>query len=235
MSPTLGLSLGWSVAITLAYLVGSVPVGLLLARGRGINLREIGSGNIGSTNTMRALGKRLGLLCFALDVAKGAVPTAIAAAALIDRPMSTGDAWRWLAVAAAAVAGHMFPVWLRFRGGKGVATGLGALLGTWPVLTLPAIVAALLWIVSIRLTRYVGVSSCIAAAAIVPLTWATLTLGNTGRWPLWDGRIPATPFIAATALLASFVVLKHRGNLRRSLAGVEPRVGAARAPSENAP
>lgn len=228
-------TLGWSVAITLAYLVGSVPVGLLMARGRGVNLREIGSGNIGATNTMRALGKRLGLLCFALDVAKGAVPTATAAALLIDLPMSTMDAWRWLVVAAAAVAGHMFPVWLRFRGGKGVATGLGALLGMWPVLTLPAIGAALIWFVSLRLTRYVGVSSCIAAAAIPPMTWATLSLGNAGRLRLWDGQIPATPFIAATALLAAFVVLKHRGNLRRALAGVEPRVGAARAPSENTP
>ena len=194
MSPTIE----WTIAIAIAYLVGSIPVGLLMARSRGINLREIGSGNIGATNTMRALGKRLGLLCFAIDAAKGAAPTAIAAALLIEQPMTAGDAWRWLAVAAAAITGHMFPVWLRFRGGKGVATGLGALLGMWPALTIPAVLAVLLWIVSLRLTRYVGASSCVAAAAIPPMTWATTSLGNAGRLPLWEGRIPPTPFIAAT-------------------------------------
>ena len=224
----------WTIAIAFAYLLGSIPVGLLIARTKGIDLRAVGSGNIGATNAMRALGKRLGLLCFLLDIAKGAIPTLLVALLLIEQPITGADAWRWLAVAVAAVAGHMFPVWLRFKGGKGVATGFGALLGMWPVMTFPALLCAIIWIISLKLTRYVGVSSCLAAVAIPPLAWATLTLGNSGRAPLWDGQIPMTPFLAATALLAAFVVFKHRGNLSRTLAGVEPRVGASKAPSENA-
>jgi len=228
MTPTTA----WTIAIAGAYLLGSIPVGLLMARSKGVNLREVGSGNIGATNTMRALGKRLGITCFILDVAKGAVPTLLAALLLIEHPMPAADAWRWLAVAAAAIAGHMFPVWLRFRGGKGVATGLGALLGMWPVLTIPAVLAAVVWIASLKITRYVGVSSCVAAIAIPLLAWGVLILGNNGALPLWEGTAPMTPFLAATALLALFVVFKHRSNLRRTLAGTEPRAGGAKAPSE---
>jgi len=231
MSP----ALSWTIAIAGAYLLGSIPVGFLMARSRGIDLRAVGSGNIGATNAMRALGKRLGLLCFFLDVAKGALPTGLTARILIHQPMTSAGAWLWFAVAGAAVGGHMFPVWLRFRGGKGVATGLGVLLGMWPVLTIPAAGAVTLWVVALKLTRYVGVSSCVAAIVIPPLTWAVLALGNAGRLPLlWEGRVPSTPFLAATALLAAFVVFKHRGNLRRTLAGAEPRIGSPVAPSENA-
>jgi glycerol-3-phosphate acyltransferase PlsY len=223
----------WTIAIALAYLLGSIPVGLLIARSKGIDLRAVGSGNIGATNAMRALGKRLGLLCFVLDVAKGAVPTLLVALLLIDHPMTTADAWRWLAVAAAAVGGHMFPVWLRFRGGKGVATGFGALLGMWPVLTIPALLSLFIWVITLKLTRYVGVSSCIAAASIPPLTWAMLTLGNTGRFGPLAEHTPMTPFLVATITLAAFVVIKHRGNLSRTLAGTEHRVGDTDTPSEN--
>ena len=226
-------ALSWTIAFAGAYLLGSIPVGLLMARTKGIDLRAFGSGNIGATNAMRALGKRLGLLCFALDVSKGAIPTAFVAAFLIDHPMTSADAWRWLAVAGAAVCGHMFPLWLRFKGGKGVATGFGALLGMWPVLTIPAVLSAILWFVSLKVTRYVGVSSCVAAIAIPPLTLAMLALGNRNTISLWADQIPMTPFLAATTFLAAFVVVKHRGNLRRTLAGTEHRVGSSQAPSEN--
>ncbi len=226
-------ALSWTIAIAIAYLLGSIPVGLLMAHSKGVNLRAIGSGNIGATNTMRALGKPLGITCFILDVAKGAIPTLLASLLLITHPMTTPDAWRWLAVACAAVAGHMFPVWIRFKGGKGVATGLGALLGMWPVLTLPALAAAIIWVIALKATRYVGISSCIAALTIPPITWTTITLGNTGALPLWEGAAPLTPFLAATALLAAFVVFKHRSNIRQTLAGTERRVGAPKQPSEN--
>jgi len=225
----------WAIAITLAFLIGSIPVGLLMARARGIDLRAVGSGNIGATNAMRALGRRLGLLCFALDAAKGAIPTALAGAVLVGEPLTTPDAWRWLAIAGAAVAGHMFPPWLAFRGGKGVATGLGALLGIWPILTLPAIAAAIVWFATLTLTRFVGVSSCVAALVIPPLTWTTLTLGNRGALPLWEGQAPMTPFLTVTTCLAAIVIIKHRGNIQRALAGVEPRVGPPKPPSENNP
>lgn len=226
-------ALSWTIAIAAAYLLGSIPVGLLMAHAKGVNLRAVGSGNIGATNTMRALGKPLGITCFVLDVAKGAIPTLITSLWLITHPMPATDAWRWLAVAIAAVAGHMFPIWLRFKGGKGVATGLGALLGMWPILTLPALAAAFLWFASLKATRYVGISSCIAAISIPPITWAVITLGNTDTLPLWEGAAPLTPFLAATALLAAVVVVKHRTNISRTLAGTEHRVGASQPPSEN--
>ena len=118
----------WIVALVLAYAIGGVPFGLLLGFVRGVDIREHGSGNIGATNTMRVLGKRLGLLAFLLDVLKGAVPVLvwgfiISAASRPDLP--AGEAFKWLGIGVATVLGHIFPIYLRFKGGKGVATGFG--------------------------------------------------------------------------------------------------------------
>lgn len=208
-----------------AYLVGSIPFGLLLGLARGVDIRLHGSGNIGATNAMRVLGKRIGALCFALDVAKGFAPTLLAGWALGAfgaAPLTPGIAWLWVGVACATVAGHMFPVWLRFRGGKGVATGLGAMLAVWPHLTIPAALAAVAWVIAARATRYVGLSSCIAGVS-VPV-WACLTALARGGWSV-EALRGAWPFIAATALLAGVVVWRHRGNIARTLAGTEPRIG----------
>jgi glycerol-3-phosphate acyltransferase PlsY len=218
-------ALVWAILAVGAYLVGAIPVGLLMGFARGVDIRDHGSGNIGATNAMRVLGRRLGLLCFALDVGKGLAPTLLAGwitGVLANPDLATADAWAWLGVAACPVLGHIFPVWLRFRGGKGVATGLGSVLGVFPQLTVPALLGAVVWIVAARLTRYVGVASCVAGLS-VPL-WTALaaatTLEGDDRWRR------ALPFLVATGALAALVVWRHRGNIARTLQGVEPRIGA---------
>ena len=212
----------WLLLVVGAYLVGSIPVGLLLGKARGVDLRAHGSGNIGATNAMRVLGKRLGILCFVLDVAKGAAPTIIAGSmlgALGDRTIEAPIAWRWLAVAGAAILGHMFPIWLRLKGGKGVATGFGAMAAVWPDLTIPVLIALALWIASARLTRFVGVSSCLAAASLPASVAIEALLASDA------GLKDATPFLVVMGLVAAVVVWRHRGNLRRTMAGTEPRIG----------
>jgi len=207
----------WPLLIVVGFAAGSIPFAWLIGRARGIDIRKHGSGNPGATNVGRVLGAKWGHLCLALDVAKGLGPTLAAgwaAGVLGKRALDTTDAGLWLAVAVACVLGHMFSPWLGFKGGKGVATGLGGMLGVFPALTVPATAALLVWIVSTRVTRYVGVSSCLAALAI-PVAAAL--------WARGDGR---AVLVAGTAILAALVIWKHRGNLRRTLAGEEPRVGS---------
>src|SRR5690606_24510532 len=146
-------------AMLAAYLVGSIPFGLLIGFTKGVDLRAHGSGNIGATNAIRVLGKRLGALCFALDVLKGFLPTLLLGLWLGvagNRLPTTGQAFVHLGLAACSILGHVFPVWLRFKGGKGVATGFGATLGVWPQMTFPALGALVVWIACARITRYVS-------------------------------------------------------------------------------
>lgn len=218
---------GWFLWLVAAYLVGSLPVGLLIGYANGIDIRDHGSGNVGATNVGRVLGKRLGIFCFVIDVAKGFAPvftfglraSLVAGGGAAGAEAAGGPvlALNWVAVAAATMLGNVFPVWLRFRGGKGVATGLGALLGIWPVLTLAGLAAGLLWAGVVLVWRYVSLAS-IAAAAALPLlsvaaAWATSRpAGEVGVYAL------------ATAALALMVVVRHRSNIARLRAGTEPRV-----------
>lgn len=214
----------WILFAVAGYLVGSIPVGLLLGRLRGTDLREHGSGNIGATNAMRVLGRRVGTICLILDVLKGLAPTLLAGwltGSLGRADLPAQQAWAWLGVAACPVVGHIFPIWLRFRGGKGVATGLGSVLGVFPQLTIPALLATGTWLLAAKLTRYVGVSSCIAGLS-VPV-WAAI---GAAVWTHDDGAWSrAAPFLIATGLLAALVLWRHRGNLIRTMQGVEPRIG----------
>lgn len=224
--------LGWLVG---AYLVGSIPFGLLIGRARGVDIRAAGSGNLGATNVGRVLGRGWGVTCFALDVAKGLVPVALfgglghpaIATALGEAPAATGAAQTgatatavaalaWVSVAAAAVAGHVFPLYLGFRGGKGVATGLGVLLGVWPVLTLAGLAAAVLWLGLMLTKGYVSLAS-IAAAVALPV----LTIASGAALGLRPSGI--TVYAAVTALLAALVLWRHRDNIARLRAGTEPR------------
>lgn len=190
-----------------SYLLGGVPFGLLLARGlKGIDLREVGSGNIGATNTMRALGKGWGLFAFALDFAKGWLPVVVfapmAAEAGADAQLAR------LVCGAAAVLGHCFPVYLKLKGGKGVATGCGAIVGVDPLVFL---IGGLVWLVALGVLRMVSLAS-MAMGVAFPVAAAV-------RHP--DDR----PFLVGCALLALLVLLRHRMNLARIRAGTEPRVG----------
>lgn len=219
----------WAGSIALSFLAGSIPFGLLIARAKGVDIRLYGSKNIGATNVWRVLGRGPGLLCFELDVLKGAAPVALAGLWLGvfgDRAMPPRDAGLWMAVAAAAMLGHMFTPFAGFKGGKGVATGLGACAALWPAVSIAAAAALLAWIIAARATRYVGLSSCIAAG-VLPLAVALAhAAGLAGDAPDAASRAAqGWPFIAMTAALGALVIWKHRANLARTIAGTEPRIG----------
>jgi len=220
----------WALFALAAYLCGSIPFGLLLGKLKGVDIREHGSRNIGATNVGRVLGKRLGLFCFALDALKGAAPVAAAGLTtgvwgLSATEIGAGALVGWLSVAIAALAGHMASPWLRFRGGKGVATGFGALLGMWPILTVPALIAFACWLVVVAASRYVSLAS-VAAAAALPL--ATVGWAWRDAAPVSESLPAIAPAAIAMALLGAIVIVKHRANLARLRAGTEPRLGASR-------
>ncbi len=188
------------ISILFSYLLGAIPFGLLLSRGTGVDIRKQGSGNIGATNVARLLGRKLGILTLLLDVLKGFVPIWLAGRFLVADPHHN------LVVAlcgAATVLGHMFPVYLGFRGGKGVATGLGVFLYLEPLAVLYSL---LVFVTAVVLSGFVSLGSLLAALSF-PL-W--LYLLGTPAWTLW---------------LAGFVVImiwiKHHENIRRLLNGTE--------------
>lgn len=187
-----------ALAILAGYVLGALPFGYWAGRLRGIDLREVGSGNTGGTNAVRVLGPKLGVPVILLDIFKGTA--AVLLAGLID-----GVGTEVLA-ATAAMLGHAFPVFLRFRGGKAVATGAGAMLGLAPFVALTVVG---IWIGVGLLTRYVSVASMVSAVAFVTLTVAT------GRsWPI----------VAFTLFGAIVVFWRHRENIRRLRAGTENRL-----------
>jgi|SRR6185312_1687529 len=201
-----------SLLVLASYLLGSIPVGYLLVRlFRNQDIRSVGSGNIGATNVLRSGGKGLGAATFALDVIKGAAAVALAAW-IAPRFVTVLHPREVEAIAAVvAVLGHMFPVWLRFRGGKGVATGFGVFLIAAPWAALSSI--ALFFIV-LMLTRYVSLASILGAGSFPVFAYF-----------LVHGDKP-TFFIAAQIIVASLIVLKHHANVRRLLTGTENRFGS---------
>jgi glycerol-3-phosphate acyltransferase PlsY len=224
----------WSVAALVAFACGSIPFGPIVARLRGIDLRTVGSGNIGATNVGRALGWKWGVLVYVLDAIKGAAPVlaAGALAGILGKPadeVAPADMWWWLLMPIASVLGHMFSPFVGFKGGKGVATGSGAMLAVWPTLTGPLLVAIGLWAVLLAATRYMSVAS-MAAAISIPLTVAAAAAIRTGDGTP-DGELPlrhALPAIIVTGGVALLVVWKHRPNIERLLAGKENRLGTKR-------
>jgi glycerol-3-phosphate acyltransferase PlsY len=220
----------WVLCILGAYLVGSVPFGVLIGRARGVDIRQHGSKNIGATNVMRVLGRRLGYLCFALDVTKGAGPVIVAGVVngVIGRKpaeLTQSDMWLWLAVAMAAVLGHMFSLFLKFRGGKGVATGFGSMVAMWPLLTIVSLCALVVWYFVLRTTRYVAVAS-MAAALSLPVAYA-LSVIPPDFGTVAPVLLHASPPFIVTTAMALLVVFKHRGNIARLWRGEEPQAGGS--------
>jgi acyl phosphate:glycerol-3-phosphate acyltransferase len=185
------------LAAAIGYLLGSVPWGLLLTRAAGLgDIRQVGSGNIGATNVLRTGSKTLAGLTLVLDLAKGV------AAVLIGAVLGPGPA---LAAAGAVVIGHMYPVWLGFRGGKGVATALGVLLAlAWPV----ALGAAATWLATAAVSRYSSLAALVGAVVAAALATAFLD--------------PARA--AVIAVIALLVIVRHHENIRRLVAGTEGRI-----------
>jgi acyl phosphate:glycerol-3-phosphate acyltransferase len=213
---TLVLALG---LVPLAYVLGSVPFGLIVGRSRGVDPRAAGSGNIGATNVGRLLGKKFFALVFVLDLLKGLVPVVLAGLLLRNEPETWHKYVLWLAAGFAAILGHLFSVFLRFKGGKGVATSAGVILGVYPWYTYPGLVAALAWVVLFKLTRYVSLASMLAAATFT-LVYAVTAVALhrlPGQWPL----------LAFAVLVTGLIVYKHRGNIARLRAGTEFRYGSS--------
>ncbi len=238
----------WWMFIPLSFLAGSVPFGYLIGRINGLDIRTVGSGNIGATNLGRALGKRFFYACFFLDMTKGMMPTLIAGnlmGTLGTLRVNPQDAYWWLAVMLAAVLGHMFTPWLGFKGGKGVATGMGALIGILPAMALPAAGGLMVFLIVLTLWRYVSLASSMAAASLPLWTWVvfaqyhTLMVRQSSQRTDWE-TLPAseiemikngipnygTPFFIVALLLAILVIYKHKGNLSRIMQGVEPQIGS---------
>jgi len=206
------------IALLIAsYLLGAVPFGLLIAGAHGIDLRQVGSGNIGATNLSRALGKKWAYLCFVLDLAKGLLPTIAAGFLLNDIQGATG-LWARLAVGCAAVVGHIFPVYLRFKGGKGVATSFGVAIGLWPYYTLCAGVVLLVWVIFLLIWRYVSLASLAASVAFpIVLVVAITFIPDWEMAKLW-------PLLIVAIFIPVLVFIRHRENISRLLAGTESRV-----------
>jgi len=146
-----------------SYLIGSISFAWIIARLHGVDLRKIGSGNLGATNLSRACGPKWAYTCFALDVLKGFAP--VFAVKLFAAPENPSPAFfgAWLAIGVAAILGHVFPVFLKFKGGKGVATSFGVVLGIWPYLAIPGIIAFAIWGIAVLIWKYISLASVIAA------------------------------------------------------------------------
>ncbi len=210
------------------YLVGALPFGYLIGRLKGVDIRQAGSGNIGATNVGRLLGRKWGILAFMLDVAKGLGPTLAAGAVLgtLGADAADSDPMRnvaWLACGVCCILGHNFPVYLAFRGGKGVATSLGVVLGVYPYLTLAGLLAFAIWVIVALTSRYVSLGS-IAAAAALPVLFAVITW----RWGGAGALGSNWPVLGFAVLAAGLVIYRHRGNISRLRAGTESRMGGPR-------
>lgn len=186
--------------VTVAYLVGSVPFAYLVARRRGIDLRQVGSGNVGASNVLRTSGVRAAVLAMVLDGLKGAL------AVVVAQRLTSGAAAP-VAAGLASVIGHMYPMWLRFRGGKGVATAAGV----FGVLTPPALLAACgVFLFAVWITRFISVGSMAAAITLAVMA----AVGD------------ASSMVAIGAVVvAALIVHRHRANLARVIAGTERRIG----------
>ena len=204
-----------------AYVIGATPFGVLLAGMRRVDLRKVGSGNVGATNVARALGRKWGYLCFFLDVGKGLAPVLAAGAVLRGAPGFPTPLHQasWLAVGAGAILGHVFSFYLKFRGGKGVATALGVVLGVYPYFTWAGLAAFALWALVTLTSRYISLASITAAVAFVPLfaaiNWLVLAQSPADLWPLG----------VFAAAMAALIIIRHRTNIRRLLAGTESKIG----------
>jgi len=190
------------LVVCTAYLIGSIPFALLLARRWGaIDLRRVGSGNLGAANVMRATGITAGILVAILDITKGAASVMLAA-------RLSGNAAAPAAAGLAAIVGHIYPIWLKFRGGKGVATACGVFSVLTPLAIPPALA---IFLITVTLTKYISLGSLLATIALPPLAYA---LGSEAA------------AVTAACLAATIIVFRHRSNVARLRTGTERRLGA---------
>jgi glycerol-3-phosphate acyltransferase PlsY len=228
-------------AIFLAsYLLGSIPSGLLISKSQGIDIREHGSRNIGATNVWRTMGKKFGLLAFFCDTAKGWIAVTagvwIAAGWSHEVPLPHGHFevrhlppdFAGITAAIGCIIGHNFPIWLRFKGGKGVATSLGVIIGMMP---LAALVDFAIWGVVFKVSRYVSLASLVAAACLPVVVIGLMFFGPARGWAAVNGWGNFYFAVAAAAL----VVKRHTANIQRLRAGTELRFGDPKPAADQEP
>jgi acyl phosphate:glycerol-3-phosphate acyltransferase len=206
--PAMPLSFALAVAVG-AYLIGSLPSGYIVGRVNGVDLRKVGSGNIGATNALRVLGKKWGYLVFAADILKGWLSVTLAYA--LSRQFAPNEVTlAGILAAVFAVLGHNFPVWLGFKGGKGIATSAGIMVALFPIWVF--LCALVVWVGSFLLTRYVSLASILAA---ISLSASSLVLALLGRcdWLL----------VAVAFAMTTLAVWRHKSNIDRLLAGTEKK------------
>jgi acyl phosphate:glycerol-3-phosphate acyltransferase len=206
------VTLSFVLTVLLAYLLGSIPTGYLVARARGMDIRDVGSGNIGATNVFRSMGRGAGVVVLTVDFLKGLLACGLVPP-LVLQLLGLGDGGidhlvesMALAAAVAAILGHNYTCWLRFKGGKGIATSAGVLTALVPWALL---IILIVWLVVFGLWRYVSLASIAASLALPPAVWAT------------GGSVT---LIGICTGLTGLAVYKHQSNLQRLLAGTEPRM-----------
>jgi acyl phosphate:glycerol-3-phosphate acyltransferase len=199
----------------LAYLVGSIPFGLIVGKMKGIDPRTGGSGNIGATNVGRLLGKKYFWIVFTFDMLKGLLPMAIASYLARDIDVAHKPYLLWMLVGAAAFLGHLFPVWLKFKGGKGVATACGVLLGLWPYFTIPGLVPVIVFLLVFAMSKTVSLGSIFGSASF-PIAY--VAIGEAMGWPIIGRQIP---LLVLAIAVPAFIIVKHKSNIARLLAGTE--------------
>ncbi|HSA13046.1 MAG TPA: glycerol-3-phosphate 1-O-acyltransferase PlsY [Candidatus Paceibacterota bacterium] len=209
------------LTVLIAYLLGSIPTGFLVAKARGVDIRTVGSGNIGATNVFRILGTQAGIFVLLADAAKGWLAVFVVAKLVSDwlypQAGPAAEEWFSLAAGAAAIIGHNFTCWLHFKGGKGIATSAGVLAGLVPVALL---IILAIWIVVFAFSRYVSLASICAAAALPFCAWL-----------LGESRT----IVLVLSALAALAIYKHKANIQRLLNGTENRIGGKRAAPPDSP
>jgi glycerol-3-phosphate acyltransferase PlsY len=214
-------------AAVMAYLLGSIPTGYLVGRARGIDLRKAGSGNIGATNAFRTLGTAAGLLVLVVDGMKGWLAVSVVpdlAHRLVGSPAAVWDTptreYLQILAGVMAILGHNYTCWLKFKGGKGIATTAGAVAALLP---LTFVISAFVWILVCLITRYVSVASILAA---LTLPAATLMIHQFTRLDGYSYRM-----VIVAAVLAALAVYKHKGNIERLMNGTENKIGLKKNPA----
>jgi glycerol-3-phosphate acyltransferase PlsY len=220
--------------VVFAYLLGSIPFGLIVAKSQGVDLRAHGSGNIGATNVWRVMGKKWGLITFFADAAKGTI--AVSLAFRLARGWTLHEmlphgherillldaehvGYAGIAAAIACILGHNFPIWLKFKGGKGVATSLGVLFGMMPLVSL---IVLAIWAVVLKTSRYVSLASLIAAVSLPLVVIALMIFGPAHGW----AAVNSWAYFYFSVAAAFMVVRRHQPNIKRLVAGTELRMGA---------
>jgi glycerol-3-phosphate acyltransferase PlsY len=208
-----------SALVPIAYVVGSIPFGLLVGLAKGIDPRKAGSGNIGATNVGRLLGAKYFALVFTLDLLKGLCPMLAAALLLPPGDRTAATFGLWLLVGFAAIIGHTYSLFLHFKGGKGVATSTGVILGLFPYYTYPTFVAIVVFLIVVKSTRYVSLASIVGSSFF---TIAYVAMGLAMGWPIFGAQLPLLLF---AFVVAGLIIVRHRANITRLREGTESKIG----------